>query len=100
MDQLFLVLWLEHVGTWNYINSENFWVDVGLKMWIFVALKPLVRPNVLAANRLVYDLIHEKEGNLYLCGPGGNVPPQAPLFLSFAFLPTVRKWFRNEHEKT
>eukprot|EP00931_Biecheleriopsis_adriatica_P069889 TRINITY_DN436_c0_g1_i9.p1 TRINITY_DN436_c0_g1~~TRINITY_DN436_c0_g1_i9.p1 ORF type:complete len:1849 (-),score=485.30 TRINITY_DN436_c0_g1_i9:160-5706(-) len=26
--------------------------------------------------QLVYDLIHEKEGNLYLCGPGGNVPPQ------------------------
>lgn len=26
--------------------------------------------------KLVYDLIHEKEGNLYLCGPGGNVPPQ------------------------
>jgi len=25
---------------------------------------------------LVYDLIHQKEGNLYLCGPGGNVPPQ------------------------
>lgn len=25
---------------------------------------------------LVYDLIHEKNGNLYLCGPGGNVPPQ------------------------
>merc|ERR1712190_569808 len=26
--------------------------------------------------QLVYDLIHEKDGNLYLCGPGGNVPPQ------------------------
>jgi len=26
--------------------------------------------------QLVYDLIHEKTGNLYLCGPGGNVPPQ------------------------
>jgi sulfite reductase alpha subunit-like flavoprotein len=26
--------------------------------------------------KLIYDLIHEKEGNLYLCGPGGNVPPQ------------------------
>jgi len=25
---------------------------------------------------LVFDLIHEKNGNLYLCGPGGNVPPQ------------------------
>jgi len=25
---------------------------------------------------LIYDLIHEKHGNLYLCGPGGNVPPQ------------------------
>eukprot|EP00930_Biecheleria_cincta_P040888 TRINITY_DN279_c0_g1_i4.p1 TRINITY_DN279_c0_g1~~TRINITY_DN279_c0_g1_i4.p1 ORF type:complete len:1874 (+),score=404.50 TRINITY_DN279_c0_g1_i4:640-5622(+) len=26
--------------------------------------------------QLVFDLIHEKHGNLYLCGPGGNVPPQ------------------------
>jgi len=26
--------------------------------------------------QLVYDLIHEKHGNLYLCGPGGAVPPQ------------------------
>jgi len=26
--------------------------------------------------QLVYDLIHEKRGNLYLCGPGGAVPPQ------------------------
>eukprot|EP00747_Dinoflagellata_sp_TGD_P139394 gnl/TRDRNA2_/TRDRNA2_175889_c1_seq1.p1 gnl/TRDRNA2_/TRDRNA2_175889_c1~~gnl/TRDRNA2_/TRDRNA2_175889_c1_seq1.p1 ORF type:complete len:541 (-),score=149.80 gnl/TRDRNA2_/TRDRNA2_175889_c1_seq1:231-1853(-) len=26
--------------------------------------------------QLVYDLIHEQNGNLYLCGPGGNVPPQ------------------------
>jgi sulfite reductase alpha subunit-like flavoprotein len=26
--------------------------------------------------QLIFELIHEKQGNLYLCGPGGNVPPQ------------------------
>jgi len=26
--------------------------------------------------QLVYELIHQQEGNLYLCGPGGSVPPQ------------------------
>jgi len=26
--------------------------------------------------QVIYDLLHEKSGNLYLCGPGGNVPPQ------------------------
>jgi len=26
--------------------------------------------------QMVYDYIHEGHGNLYLCGPGGNVPPQ------------------------
>eukprot|EP00403_Amphidinium_massartii_P040736 CAMPEP_0178437148 /NCGR_PEP_ID=MMETSP0689_2-20121128/34821_1 /TAXON_ID=160604 /ORGANISM="Amphidinium massartii, Strain CS-259" /LENGTH=1806 /DNA_ID=CAMNT_0020059297 /DNA_START=173 /DNA_END=5593 /DNA_ORIENTATION=+ len=26
--------------------------------------------------QLIYEMIHEGNGNLYLCGPGGNVPPQ------------------------
>lgn len=26
--------------------------------------------------QLIFDLIHEGHGNIYLCGPGGNVPPQ------------------------
>jgi len=32
--------------------------------------------NWTRSKQLVYDLIHEQNGNLYLCGPGGNVPPQ------------------------
>jgi sulfite reductase alpha subunit-like flavoprotein/ferredoxin len=49
---------------------------------IVLALSREQKEKIYVTHRLqqekemVYDLIHEKKGNLYLCGPGGNVPPQ------------------------
>merc|ERR1712151_1057912 len=34
------------------------------------------KEGVQQEKQLIYDLIHERRGNLYLCGPGGAVPPQ------------------------
>jgi len=38
--------------------------------------KIYVTHRLAQEKQLIYDLIHEQDGNLYLCGPGGNVPPQ------------------------
>merc|ERR1719321_625928 len=38
--------------------------------------KIYVTHRLAQEKQMIYDLIHEKQGNLYLCGPGGNVPPQ------------------------
>jgi sulfite reductase alpha subunit-like flavoprotein len=52
---------------------------------IFTALSREQKEKIYVTHRLaqnmplIYDLIHEKSGNLYLCGPGGNVPPQVRL---------------------
>merc|ERR1712061_838513 len=49
---------------------------------IVLALSREQKEKIYVTHRLqqekemVYDLIHERKGNLYLCGPGGNVPPQ------------------------
>merc|ERR1712107_812081 len=49
---------------------------------VFTALSREQKEKIYVTHRLaqnmelIYDLIHEKNGNLYLCGPGGNVPPQ------------------------
>jgi len=54
----------------------------GLLEHIVLALSREQKEKIYVTHRLqqekqlVYDLIHEKEGNLYLCGPGGAVPPQ------------------------
>jgi len=54
----------------------------GLLDHVILALSREQKEKIYVTHRLqqqkqlVYDLIHEKEGNLYLCGPGGNVPPQ------------------------
>lgn len=56
--------------------------DEGILTHIHLALSREQKEKIYVTNRLqqqkqlVYDLIHEKNGNLYLCGPGGNVPPQ------------------------
>jgi len=54
----------------------------GVLQNIVLALSREQKEKIYVTHRLkqekhmVFDLIHEKEGNLYLCGPGGNVPPQ------------------------
>jgi len=54
----------------------------GVLTHIFTALSREQKEKIYVTHRLaqnmelIYDLIHEKNGNLYLCGPGGNVPPQ------------------------
>jgi homodimeric pyruvate:ferredoxin (flavodoxin) oxidoreductase len=54
----------------------------GLLDHVILALSREQKEKIYVTHRLqqqkqlVYELIHEKQGNLYLCGPGGNVPPQ------------------------
>lgn len=54
----------------------------GVLTHISLALSREQKEKIYVTHRLqqekqkVYDLIHEGNGNLYLCGPGGNVPPQ------------------------
>mmetsp|Transcript_167645 Transcript_167645/g.296840 ORF Transcript_167645/g.296840 Transcript_167645/m.296840 type:complete len:1850 (+) Transcript_167645:144-5693(+) len=54
----------------------------GILQHIHLALSREQKEKIYVTHRLqqqkdlVYDLIHEKKGNLYLCGPGGAVPPQ------------------------
>lgn len=38
--------------------------------------KIYVTHRLAQEKQLLYDLLHEGEGSFYLCGPGGNVPPQ------------------------
>jgi len=54
----------------------------GVLNHIVLALSREQKEKIYVTHRLkqekqmIYDLIHEGSGNLYLCGPGGNVPPQ------------------------
>jgi len=41
--------------------------------------KIYVTHRLAQEKQLLYDLLHEGEGSFYLCGPGGNVPPQVRL---------------------
>jgi sulfite reductase (NADPH) flavoprotein alpha-component len=38
--------------------------------------KIYVTHRIAQEQQMIYDLIHEQGGSFYLCGPGGNVPPQ------------------------
>jgi len=57
-------------------NKEGVLTDIHLALSREQKEKIYVTHRLQQQKQLVYDLIHEKEGNLYLCGPGGNVPPQ------------------------
>jgi sulfite reductase (NADPH) flavoprotein alpha-component len=60
---------------------DNYQKD-GVLTHISLALSREQKEKIYVTHRLqqekqkVYELIHEGNGNLYLCGPGGNVPPQ------------------------
>jgi len=60
---------------------ENYHKE-GVLTHVFTALSREQKEKIYVTHRLaqnkniIFDLIHEKKGNLYLCGPGGNVPPQ------------------------
>jgi sulfite reductase alpha subunit-like flavoprotein len=71
----------------EYSYEEEFsgYHEEGPLTHIFTALSREQKEKIYVTHRLaqnmpiIYDLIHEKNGNLYLCGPGGNVPPQVRL---------------------
>merc|ERR1711862_850907 len=51
---------LPHIhGAWSRDQKEKIYVQNRMQM----------------QKELVFDLIHEKSGYVYLCGPGGSVPP-------------------------
>jgi len=68
----------------EYSYEEEFdkYHEEGPLTKISLALSREQKEKIYVTHRLkeeqdmVYDLIHEQNGNLYLCGPGGNVPPQ------------------------
>lgn len=57
-------------------NKEGPLTDIFLALSREQKEKIYVTHRLQQQSQLVYDLIHEQNGNLYLCGPGGNVPPQ------------------------
>eukprot|EP00928_Gymnodinium_smaydae_P019150 TRINITY_DN17317_c0_g5_i2.p1 TRINITY_DN17317_c0_g5~~TRINITY_DN17317_c0_g5_i2.p1 ORF type:complete len:794 (-),score=152.86 TRINITY_DN17317_c0_g5_i2:146-2356(-) len=67
---------------YSYADEFQAYQDEGVLQDIVTALSREQKEKIYVTHRLqqnkqlVYDLIHEKNGNLYLCGPGGNVPPQ------------------------
>jgi len=68
----------------EYSYEEEFgkYHDEGILTEVHLALSREQKEKIYVTHRLqqqkelIYDLIHEKNGNIYLCGPGGNVPPQ------------------------
>lgn len=67
---------------YSYEAEFDKYHEEGVLTHIFTALSREQKEKIYVTHRLkqnldlIYDLIHEKHGNLYLCGPGGNVPPQ------------------------
>merc|ERR1719330_1071428 len=67
---------------YSYEEEFNSYHEEGPLTKISLALSREQKEKIYVTHRLqqekqlVYDLIHEQNGNLYLCGPGGNVPPQ------------------------
>merc|ERR1719191_22382 len=67
---------------YSYEQEFNKYQEEGVLTPISLALSREQKEKIYVTHRLaqekqvIYDLLHEKSGNLYLCGPGGNVPPQ------------------------
>merc|ERR1712190_588049 len=67
---------------YSYEKEFDEYNEEGVLTHIVLALSREQKEKIYVTHRLqqekqmVYDLIHEGHGNLYLCGPGGNVPPQ------------------------
>lgn len=67
---------------YSYEAEFDAYQKEGVLQHIHLALSREQKEKIYVTHRLqqqkqlVFDLIHEKNGNLYLCGPGGNVPPQ------------------------
>jgi len=67
---------------YSYEAEFNQYQKDGVLEHIHLALSREQKEKIYVTHRLqqekqlVYDLIHEGHGNIYLCGPGGNVPPQ------------------------
>jgi sulfite reductase (NADPH) flavoprotein alpha-component len=67
---------------YSYDAEFNKYQEDGVLAHIHTALSREQKEKIYVTHRLkqqaqlIFDLIHEGKGNLYLCGPGGNVPPQ------------------------
>jgi len=67
---------------YSYEAEFDAYQEEGVLNHIVLALSREQKEKIYVTHRLaqekqmIFDLIHEGEGNLYLCGPGGNVPPQ------------------------
>jgi homodimeric pyruvate:ferredoxin (flavodoxin) oxidoreductase len=67
---------------YSYEMEFDKYQEEGVLQHIHLALSREQKEKIYVTHRiqqqkeLLYDLIHEKKGSFYLCGPGGNVPPQ------------------------
>jgi len=67
---------------YSYEAEFQAYQDEGVLQHIVLALSREQKEKIYVTHRLaqekemIFDLIHERKGNFYLCGPGGNVPPQ------------------------
>lgn len=70
---------------YSYEAEFEAYKEEGVLNHIVLALSREQKEKIYVTHRLeqekamLYDLIHEKKGNFYLCGPGGNVPGQVRL---------------------
>lgn len=75
---------------YSYEKEFDEYQKEGVLEHIHLALSREQKEKIYVTHRLkqeqelIYDLIHERTGNLYLCGPGGNVPPQVRMALIVA----------------
>jgi len=66
---------------YSYEQEFEDYQKEGVLQSIILALSREQREKIYVTHRLqqnkqlIYDLLHEKHGNPYLCGPGGPVPP-------------------------
>eukprot|EP00929_Paragymnodinium_shiwhaense_P014329 TRINITY_DN12222_c0_g2_i1.p1 TRINITY_DN12222_c0_g2~~TRINITY_DN12222_c0_g2_i1.p1 ORF type:complete len:1858 (+),score=528.37 TRINITY_DN12222_c0_g2_i1:77-5650(+) len=67
---------------YSYEKEFNDYQEEGVLTNISLALSREQKEKIYVTHRidqekqLLFDLLHEQEGRFYLCGPGGNVPPQ------------------------
>merc|ERR1719478_463347 len=67
---------------YSYEKEFDEYKEEGVLQHIVLALSREQKEKIYVTHRiqqekqLLFDLLHEQEGRFYLCGPGGNVPPQ------------------------
>jgi len=80
--QMALFFGARNRAEYSYEREFDEYKQEGVLNHIVLALSREQKEKIYVTHRLqqekqlIYELIHQQDGNLYLCGPGGAVPPQ------------------------